>query len=172
MAIGKKLSLTAFTALSHQILSPCMKVFLVKTFLMKRWSGQVAQESEAQFPVSAFGNGLVKVPLRTHSTPVCNTGTLGLVTGIWAERELTAENGLVSSVCKPAWAARTLKRDHSACNCAEIYWNWLGGLWFAAKPRWWWCWDGFSACQQLTAAHKAPWSWVDAIKHKVQLTHD
>lgn len=34
-AVGKKLSLTAFTAPGHQILSPCMKIFLVKTFSVK-----------------------------------------------------------------------------------------------------------------------------------------
>ena len=38
LAVGKKLSLTAFTAPGHQILSPCMKIFLVKTFLVKRLS--------------------------------------------------------------------------------------------------------------------------------------
>lgn len=38
LAIGKKLSLTAFTAPGHRILSPCMKIFWVKTFLVKRLS--------------------------------------------------------------------------------------------------------------------------------------
>lgn len=54
------------------------------------------ESRNTRFPASPFGNGLAKVPLRTHSPLVCYTGSLSPVSGIWVERELAAENGLVS----------------------------------------------------------------------------
>lgn len=62
----------------------------------------------------------MKIPLRTHNTVVHSTHSLSPVTGIWAERELTAENGLVRTSLH---GRDTLEWNCSACGCAELHWG-------------------------------------------------